>query len=159
MKIIPKWFAVVMLMCASIFPIQMVWAGESNDTAVLLPVTGPLTSYEKMEMAGEIVAGLSGRLKLIHGNDVDLFVSQVFREESQKQDCDEVNCYRRIAEHYQAEKIVALRVATLDKDRYLLTFYHYDVFEGKMTASQQKECAQCSLDKLKELCRAFTAHL
>lgn len=129
---------------------------NAKEIAVLLPVTGPLTPFEKAELTKESVAGLAARFELKHGEEVDLFVKQAFQEESKKQDCDETNCYRRIAEQYHAGKIVALRVVQVEKGRYLVTYHLYDVATGEMAASQQKECTQCSFEKLKELCKQLT---
>ena len=134
---------------------QTAWAKE---IAVLLPVTGPLTPLEKSELTKEAVEGLSPKLELKYGDDVDRFVKKAFQEESKKQDCDETNCYRRIAAKYHAEKIVALRVAQVEKGRYLVTYHLYDVPTGEMTASQQKECDQCSIDKLKGLFKELVTY-
>lgn len=150
MKNIYKVFAVALLLFVPIFFGQTACAKE---IAVLLPVTGPLTPYEKSELTKEVVDGLSTRFELKHGEEVDHIVKQAFQEESQKKDCDETNCYRRIAAQYHAEKIVALRVAQVEKGRYLVTYHLYDVPTGEMTASQQKECSQCSFEKLKALCQ------
>ena len=128
-------------------------AAYAKEVAVLLPVTGPLTPFEKAELTKEAVEALSTQFELKHGEDVDRFVKQAFQEESKKKDCDETNCYRRIAAQYHAEKIIALRVAQIEKGRYLVTYHLYDVPTGEMTASQQKECAQCSFEKLKVLCK------
>jgi hypothetical protein len=144
-------FAMVLLLAApSVF---------AKEIAVLLPVTGPLTPYEKSELTRDVVDGLSPRFELKYGEDVDRFVKQAFQEESKKSDCDETNCYRRIAAQYHAEKIVALRVAEVEKGRYLVTYHLYDVPTGEMTASLQKECAQCSFDKLKALCKELIIQL
>lgn len=140
--------SVAMLLLAPIFFLQAAYAKE---IAVLLPVTGPLTLYEKSELTKDAVEGLSARFELKQGEEVDRFVKQVFQEESKKKDCDEANCYRRIAAQYHAEKIVALRVAQVGKGRYLVTYHLYDVPTGEMTASEQKECTQCSFEKLKAL--------
>lgn len=129
----------------------------AKEIAVLLPVTGPLTPLEKVELTKEAVDGLSARFELRHGEEVDRFVKQAFQEESKKQDCDETNCYRRIAAQYHAEKIVALRVAEVAKGRYLVTYHLYDVPTGEMTDSRKKECAQCSFKKLKALCNELTS--
>lgn len=125
----------------------------AKEIAVLLPVTGPLTPFEKAELTKEAVQGLSLIFELKHGEEVDRFVKQAFQEESKKKDCDETNCYRRIAAQYHAEKIVALRVAEVSKGRYLVTYHLYDVPTGEMIASQKKECAQCSFERLKLLCK------
>ena len=148
MKKILGMFAVAALLIA-----QSAMAGE---IAVLLPVTGPLTPYEISELGKEVVAELSPRFDLKYGEEVGRFVKQAFQEESKKNDCDETNCYRRIAAKYHAEKIVALRVAQVEKGRYLVTYHLYDVPTGEMTASQQKECVQCSFEKLKALCKELT---
>lgn len=112
---------------------------------------------EKAELTKEAVQGLSSTFELKHGEEVDRFVKQAFQEESKKKDCDETNCYRRIAAQYHAEKIVALCVAEVSKGRYLVTYHLYDVPTGEMTASQKKECAQCSFEKLKALCKELTS--
>jgi hypothetical protein len=145
MKNILRVLVVAMLLLAQ--------TAYAKEIAVLLPVTGPLTPFEKVELTKEAVAGLSSRFELKHGDEVDRFVKQAFQEESKKQDCDETNCYRRIAAQYHAEKIVALRVIQMEKGRYLVTCHLYDVSTGEMTFSQQKECAQCSFEKLGALCK------
>ncbi|HLP97298.1 MAG TPA: hypothetical protein VK149_02515 [Sideroxyarcus sp.] len=132
---------------------------NAKEIAVLLPLTGPLTPFEKTELTKVAVEGVSARFELRHGEEVDRFVKQAFQEESKKTDCDETNCYRRIAAKYHAEKIVALRVAQVEKGRYLVTYHLYDVPTGEMIASQQKECGQCSLEKLKALCKELTGNL
>lgn len=156
MKYMLRVFAVATLLLAPIFFTQ---AACAKEVAVLLPVTGPLTPLEKIELTGEAVENLSTRFELKHGEEVDRFVKQAFQEESKKKDCDETNCYRRIAAQYHAEKIVALRVAEVGKGRYLVTFHLYDVPTGEMTASQKKECAQCSFEKLKALCKELTSQM
>lgn len=149
MKNILKVLAVALLLNA-----PMAYAKE---IAVLLPVTGPLTPFEKAELTKEAVRGLSLTFELKHGEEVDRFVKKAFQEESKKKDCDETNCYRRIAAQYHAEKIVALRVAEVEKGRYLVTYHLYDVPTGEMTASQKKECTQCSFEKLKAVCKELTS--
>lgn len=156
MKNMLKVFAVAALLLVPVFFTQAAYAKE---VAVLLPVTGPLTPSEKIELTKQAVDGLSVRFDLRHGEEVDRFVKQAFQEESKKKDCDETNCYRRIAAQYHAEKIVALRVAEVAKGRYLVTFHLYDVPTGEMTASQKKECAQCSFEKLKALCKELTGKM
>ncbi|HEU0188447.1 MAG TPA: hypothetical protein VFQ97_00450 [Gallionella sp.] len=154
MRKILRLFAVAMLLFGPIFFTQ---SAHAREIAVLLPVTGPLTPLEKFELTKQVVGGLSARFELKHGEDVDRFVKQAFQEESKKKDCDETNCYRRIAAQYHAEKIVALRVAEVEKGRYLVTYHLYDVPTGEMIASKKKECAQCSFEKLKALCKELTS--
>ncbi len=125
----------------------------AKEIAVLLPVIGPLTPFEKIELTKQAAEGLSAKFELRHGEEVERFVKQAFQDESHKKDCDETNCYRRIAARYHAEKIVALRVAQVDKGRYLVTAHLYDVPTGEMTSSQKMECTQCSFEKLKVLCK------
>lgn len=124
----------------------------AKDIAVLLPVVGPLTPYEKSELTKEVVAGLAGKFELKHGEDVDLVVKQAFQEESKKKDCDETNCYRKIAAKFHAEKIVAIRVVLVENERYLVTYSLYDVAAGEMADSQKRECAGCSFEKIKVIC-------
>jgi hypothetical protein len=128
----------------------------AGEVAVLLPVVGPLTPFEQAELSKDAVEVFSARFDVKHGAEVDSFVKQVFQEESKKNDCDEANCYRRIAAKYHADKIIALRVAQVEKGRYLVTSHLYDVPTGEMTSSQKQECAQCSFDKLKALCKDVT---
>lgn len=154
MNNILRVFAVAALVLCSACLAPAACAGE---VAVLLPVTGPLTPLEKTELAKEAVAVLSARFEVRHGEEVDRFVTQVFREESRKKDCDEANCYRRIAAQFNAEKIVAIRVAETAKGRYLVAHHLYDVPTGEMTSSHRKECAQCSFEKLKALCKELTS--
>jgi len=151
MKNVLRICAVVMLLLAQ--------SAYAKEIAVLLPVAGPLTSLEKTELTREAVHGLSARFELKHGEEVDRFVKQAFREESKKKDCDEANCYRSIAAQYHAVKIVALRVAEVAKGRYLVTYHLYDVQTGEMTASQKKDCEQCSFEKLKALCKELTSQM
>lgn len=146
----------------SVFIVALLLLSQSaygQEIAVLLPVIGPLTPFEKSELTKQAVDGLSAKFELKHGEEVERFVKQVFQEESHKKDCDEANCYRRIAAQYHAEKIVALRVALVDKGRYLVTSHLYDVPTGEMTASQKMECLQCSFDKLKALCKEVTQRM
>jgi hypothetical protein len=131
----------------------------AKEVAVLLPITGPLTPFEKNELSKEVVEGFSVKFELQYGDAVDRFVKQAFQEESKKSDCDETNCYRRIAEHYHAETIIVLRVAVIDKDRYLVTSHFYDVPTGTMTNSQKEECVQCSFEKLKAQCRELSRRM
>lgn len=153
MQNISRIFAAALLLFA---PVLFGQAACANEIAVLLPVTGPLTAAEKVEVTKLAVEGFSTRFELKHGAEVDRIVKQAFQEESKKNDCDETSCYRRIAAQYHAEKIVALRVAQVEAGRYLVTMHLYDVTTGEMTASQQRECAQCSFEKLKALCQELT---
>lgn len=131
-------------------------AAYAKEVAVLLPVIGPLTPFEQAELSKDAAEVFSARFDVQHGAEVDRFVKQVFQDESKKSDCDEANCYRRIAANYHADKIVALRVVQVEKGRYLVTAHLYDVPTGSMTSSQKMECAQCSFDKLKALCKDIT---
>ncbi|KAF0201915.1 MAG: hypothetical protein FD173_2073 [Gallionellaceae bacterium] len=151
MKNILKMLAVAVL-CFS----QSAYAKE---IAVLLPVNGPLTPFEKAELTRQAADGFSSKFELMHGDEVERFVKQVFQDESKKKDCDEANCYRRIAARYHAEKIVALHVTQVEKGRYLVTSHLYDVPTGEMTSSQKMECTQCSFEKLKVLCKEIAQRL
>jgi len=144
------------LAVASLLFAQLAYAKE---IAVLLPITGPMTQIEKSELSKEMVEGLSAKFMLQYGEEVDRFVKQVFQEESKKNDCDETNCYRRIAALYHAEKIVVLRVADIGKGRFLVTSHLYDVPTGDMTFSQEEECAQCTIEKLKNLCKELASRM
>lgn len=128
----------------------------AREVAVLLPVIGPLTPFEQSELTKVAADAFSTKFELKYGTEVDDYVKQVFREESKKNDCDEANCYRRIAAKYHADKILTLRVAQVEKGRYLVTSHLYDVPTGEMVSDQKMECAQCSFDKLKELCKTIT---
>ena len=147
------------LRIAAVAMLLIVQTAYAKEVAVLLPVTGPLTPFEKAELTKVAVQALALTFELKHGEEVDRFVKQAFQEESKKKDCDEANCYRRIAAQYHAEKIVALRVAQVEKGRYLVTYHLYDVPTGEMTASEQKECKQCSFEKLKALCKELTSNM
>jgi len=149
-----KILAVSMLLLVPIFHVQSAFAKE---IAVLLPVTGPLTPYEKAELTKQTVDGLSVKFELKHGEEVDLVVKQAFQEESKKQDCDETNCYRRIAARYHAEKIVAMRVVMVKAGHYLAALQIYDVMTGEMTVSQKRECKDCSFEVLKALCKELAS--
>jgi len=151
MKNLLRVFAVALLLLAH--------AAYAKEVAVLLPVTGPLTPLEKSELSKQVVDGLPVQFELKYGEEVDRFVKQAFQEESKKQDCDETNCYRRIAARYHAEKIIALRVAEIDKGRYLVTIQLYDVPTGDVISSQKEECTQCSFEKLKILCKELSARM
>ena len=131
----------------------------AKEIAVLLPVIGPLTPFEQAELSKDTAATFSSKFDLKYGVAVDRFVNQVFHEESKKKDCDESNCYRRIAAKFHAEKIVVLRVAEVEKGRYLLTSHLYDVPTGEMTSSEKAECVQCSFEKLKVQCKELTQRL
>jgi hypothetical protein len=131
----------------------------SKEIAVLLPVIGPLTASEKMELSKTLVDGLSDKFVLRHGEEVDRYVKQAFQEESKKNDCDENHCYRRIADHYHAEKIIALRITEVDKDNYLIVSNLYDVATGEIASAQKEECGKCSIDKLKSLCKEIARRM
>ena len=137
----------------------MTQTAYAKENAVLLPVIGPLTALEKTELSKAMVEGLSARYVLRFGEDVDSYVKLVFQEESKKNDCDEMNCYRRIAAHYHAEKIIALRITTVDKNTYLVTSHLYDVATGAVASDQKEDCATCSIDKLKLLCKELAQRL
>jgi hypothetical protein len=126
-------------------------AACAKEAVVLLPITGPLTPYEKTELAKAVVAELSAKFDLKHGEAVDRFAKKAFQEESRKKDCDETNCYLRIAEHYHADKIAAVRIVLVAKDSYLLSLHLYDVASGEMDFSEKTDCAECSTGKLKLL--------
>lgn len=151
MKNLLKLFALAVLLLS-----QTAYALEA---AVLLPVAGPLTSFEKSELSREVVQGLASRFELKHGDEVGRFVEQVFREESRKKDCDESNCYRRIAAQFHAEKIVALRLAQMDKGKYLVTLHLYEIASGGMLYSESGECIECTQEKLKALCKQLTGRM
>lgn len=141
------------LMIIAVFLFSFAHTVFAKEIAVLLPVAGPLTAYEKTELTKEIVESLSGRYELKHGEEVDRIVKQVFQEESKKKDCDETNCYRRIAAQYHAEKIVAIRVTQTKKGNFLVTYNLYNVPADEMSVSQKMECAGCSFEKLKVICK------
>ncbi|MBE9536250.1 MAG: hypothetical protein IMF07_03635 [Proteobacteria bacterium] len=122
------------------------------EEAVLLPVAGPLTPDEKQGLADELVKNLSGRYEVIYGADVDKYVTEVFLEESKKDECDAEACYRKIAQHYGVETIIALRVAPKGDSSYLLSFSVYDVLEGKIIEEKRLDCDDCSYEGLKGLC-------
>ena len=132
---------------------------NAREAAVLLPVTGSLTPFEKSELGKVVIDGLSEKFAMNYGEEVDRFVKQTFQDESKKNDCDETNCYRRIAAQYHAQMIVALRVADINKGRYLVSANLYDVATGEMASSQKEECAQCSFEKLKVLCKELIARM
>lgn len=134
-------------------------AAYAKEVAVFLAVTGPLTPFEKSELSKEVVEGLSAKFELRYGAEVDHYVKKVFQEESKKNDCDETDCYRRIAALYHAEKIIALRVAEVEKGRHLVTAHIYEVSTGEMSASEKEECMQCSFEKLKVLCKEITKRM
>lgn len=131
----------------------------AKEIAVLLPLTGPLTPYEQSELTKVAVDGLSARFELKHGEEVDRFVRQVFQDESKKKECDEVNCYRRIAGQYHAEKIVALRVVLVGKGSYRVTSHLYDVLSGNMSLSEKRDCVECTTQKLKALCKEMASRM
>jgi hypothetical protein len=131
----------------------------AKEIAVLLPVTGAASPFEQAELTQEAVEGLSAKFDLKHGEEVDQFVKQVFHDESKKKDCDEENCYRRIAARYQADKIVAFRMLERAQGNYLVTSHSYDVPTGTMTLSEQKFCVQCTTQKLKALFKELATGL
>lgn len=153
MKKLSKYVFAAMLLAPLLFA-QSVFAKE---VAVLLPLTGPLTPFEKAELTKQVVEGLSVKFDLKHGEDVDRVVKQAFQEESKKKDCDETNCYRRIAAQYRAEKIVAIRVVQAGRESYLVTINLYNVLTNEMTISQKRECTQCSIEKLKAILNDLTS--
>lgn len=125
----------------------------AKETAVLLPVTGPLTPLEITELSRDIVTGLAPLFDLKHGEEVNRFVKQTFLEESKKPDCDEASCYRQIAAQYHAEKIIALRLTQIETEHYWLILNVYDVVTGDVTVSNKRECTSCSFEKIKILAR------
>jgi len=129
---------------------------DAKEVAVFLPVVGPLTPFERSELTKDAVEKLATDFEMRYGDEVDNFVKQAFQEESKKKDCDEANCYRRIAAQYHAEKIVALRVTLMEKGRYLVTFHLYDVATGEMISTHKKECKSCSFEKLRSVCSELT---
>jgi|GEM_PF-3806928 hypothetical protein len=151
MKRLPGIFAIVMIL--------LVPTAYAREIAVLLPVTGPLTTLEKTELSKEVVDDLSFRFDFQYGEEVDRFVKQVFQEESKKNDCDEANCTRRIAAFYHAEKIVSLSVTEIDKGNYLVILLLYDVPTGVMTSIPNEECTQCSFEKIRLLCKGLASRI
>ena len=151
MKYLLGFFTAAMLLLATV--------ANAKEVAVLLPVTGPLTPIEKSELSDELIKGLSAKYELEFGEEVDRYVTQVFHDESKKSDCDETNCYRRIAALYHSEKIVALRVAEIEKGHYLMSAHLYDVPTGEMISDQKEECNQCSFEKLKSLCKELASRM
>ena len=141
-----------------LFPILFSQSVYSKETAVLLPLAGPITPMENAELTKLAVEGLSVKFDLKHGEDVDRAVKQAFLEESKKKDCDETNCYRRIAAQYRAEKIVAIRVVQAGKESYLVTINLYNVLTNEMTISQKRECTMCSIEKLKVILKELTSN-
>jgi hypothetical protein len=148
MKNVLRLLFVAVLLCAHTV--------QAKEIAVFMPVVGPLTPFEQAALSKDAVTVFSARFDLRYGEEVDQFVKQVFQEESKKKDCDEASCYRRIAAKYQADKIVALRVIQVEKERYLATAHLYDVASGDMLASEQQECMHCSFERLKQLCHELT---
>ncbi len=143
------------LSALSILLFWVLFASVANarETAVLLPVTGPLTPLELTELTREVVTGLSSVFDVKHGEEVNRVVKQIFKEESKKTDCDETSCYRQIAVQYHAEKIIALRLTQIETERYLLTLNVYDVVTGDVTVSNKRECTSCTFEKIKILAR------
>lgn len=133
----------------------MIPAVFAKERAVLLPLTGALTPDEKRILSKEVSLILESNYTIITGEDVDHVVKQVFLEESHKTECDESSCYRRISEHYHADKIIAFRVTKRTDSLYLITYNLYDVPTGEMTLSRSQECAECSFEKLKALSRGL----
>lgn len=127
------------------------------EGVVLLPVTGPLTPQEINTLTTDAAKNLSGRFRVIYGEEVDAFVKKVFSEESKKADCDEDACYRRIAANYKVDRIAALKVAKMGDKGYLVTFSIYDTVQGKVIESRRKDCADCSFEGLQALCSGLVA--
>jgi ribosomal protein L37AE/L43A len=151
MKKLPSIIACALMLLAT--------SAFAKDIAVLLPVAGPLTPYEKTELSRVVVEGLAAKFDMQYGEDVQRIVEKVFQEESKKNNCDESNCYRRIGTHYHADKIVALRVTEVEKGHFLLTSNLYDVPTGSITSSQKEECTQCSFEKLKVICNELIGRI
>jgi hypothetical protein len=133
----------------SVLALLFASAACAKEIAVLLPITGPLTPLEQTELSATLVTELAAKFDLKYGEEVDRVVKQAFQDESKKKDCDETNCYRRIAEKYQAEKIVALRVVQMEAGHYLVTLQLYDIPTGEVTGSQKSECTACTFEKIK----------
>ena len=154
-KILSKYVFTALLFASILFA----QAVTAKEIAVLLPLTGPLTPIENAELTRQVVEGLSVKFDLKHGVEVDRVVKQAFQEESKKRDCDETNCYRRIAAQYRAEKIIAIRVVQSGKENYLVTINLYNVLTNEMTVSQKRDCAQCSTEKLKVILKELTSNV
>lgn len=131
--------------------------GSAAEGILLLPVTGPLTPLEIQSLTTDAAKNLSGRYRVIYGEEVDSFVKKVFSEESRKADCDEDACYRRIAANFKVDRIAALKVAKTGEKGYLVTFSIYDTLQGKVIESRRKDCADCSFEGLQEVCKGLVA--
>lgn len=153
MKKLSKYIFAALLLV----PLLLAQSVVAKEIAVLLPLTGPLTPFESKELTKQVVVGLSVKFDLKHGEEVNRVVKQAFQEESKKKDCDETNCYRRIAAQYKAEKIVAIRVVQAGKENYLVTINLYNVLTNEMTISQKRDCPQCSIEKLKVILDDLTS--
>lgn len=150
-----KIFVKLLLVSALLF----VQAAYAKEIAVLLPITGPLTPFEISELTKDAADELAGQFELKYGLEVDQFVKQVFKDESRKKDCDEANCYRRIAAQYRAEKIVALRIIQVAQSSYIVASHLYDVQTGEMNISDKRKCEPCSIAKLKSICKELTGKM
>ena len=121
------------------------------EKGVLLPISGPLTAEEKKGLADTVAGHLSGSYQVVYGEEVNDYITKVFREESKKDDCDEEACYRKIATHYGAETIFALRVVKEGDALYVVTFNIYDVLTEKVVQSRKEACSHCSYESLNEI--------
>jgi len=125
------------------------------EKGVLLPVTGPLTPHEKDVLAETVAESFKNKYNIIYGADVNSFVVKVFEEESKKHDCDETACYRKIAEHFHASVVIALRITKKEERDQLVTLSVFDVLEEKVVHSGRKDCHSCSYEELKALCEGL----
>ena len=151
MKIIANLYVLLIALLAP--------AAYAQEVAVLLPVIAPYSTTEKSELAQLVVTGLALRFDIKFGEEVDHFVSLAFQEESKKKECDEVTCLRRIGAQYHAEKIVTLRVTSVNKENLLVTSNIYDLTTSEIISSQKAECNQCSFSKLKTLTKEIVKHM
>lgn len=121
---------------------------RAAERVVMLPITGELLASEKSQLAVHTAKALSWQYQIIQGDKVNQFVTKVFWEESKKLECDETSCYRRIAAEFNADKIVAIKVAKVASGKYLVAFNLYDVPTGEITYSRKAECTECGFSTL-----------
>ncbi len=149
-----KWLVAILLVGILVFPSSASAAEKRGGAArlVLLPVSGPFTQGEKLQLAIKLASLLGEKYDLVYGGKVEKFLQKALREENQKADCDLDACYARVAKHFNAELVAALTVSKKQGNDYAVAFNIVNVLEGKSIFAKSGECLSCSIGKLVGLC-------
>ncbi len=135
----------ICLVAALLFNISL---AQGAERIVLLPVAGELLASEKVQLADAAAHAVSGQYHVLYGDKVNQFVVKAFQDESKKLDCDESNCYKKIASEFKVDKIMALKIAKVASGKYLVALNLYDIPTGGVIVSKSAECSECSFEKL-----------